>query len=363
MKNIFVICSVVIFCTCVSNPAPNVPQTAVSSGPDELDIAIREVSNYLSSRIQPNSKVVFLNMQSNFPDLSDYILSVLSENAVNDNAFSVVDRQQLDIIRAELNFQLSGEVSDESAQSIGQMLGAQTIVSGTVTKIGALYRLQVKAIAVQTAAIQGQWSRNIPDGVTIAALTVNQSSGTATTSSTTGRTTTSSSTSTPAMSQNAPATSTQAPSQPPNEVVTPLTIGSVVSGNSLAEKFAWLQRSADSHNTYILEVSTNENIAPHTFEYSGAINITIVLRGDGENRTIRLRSNGTMFTVNANVTFILENNITLHGHNGNRGPMVKVNGGTFIMRIGSTITGNTNSSVDIGSDGGGAVYISNSCYA
>jgi len=110
---------------------------------------------------------------SAYPDLSEYILSVLSENAVNDGVFSVVDRQQLDIIRAELNFQYSGDVSDESAQAIGQMLGAQSIVSGTVSKIGALYRLQVKAIQVQTAAVQGQWSKNIPDGSTIAALTQN----------------------------------------------------------------------------------------------------------------------------------------------------------------------------------------------
>jgi hypothetical protein len=87
--------------------------------------------------------------------------------------FSVVDRQQLDVIRAELNFQMSGEVSDESAQSIGQMLGAQSIVSGAVGKIGPLYRVQVKAIEVQTAGVQAQWSRNIPNGATIAALTEN----------------------------------------------------------------------------------------------------------------------------------------------------------------------------------------------
>jgi hypothetical protein len=90
---------------------------------------------------------------------------------VNDGVFSVVDRQQLDTIRAELNFQMSGEVSDESAQSIGQMLGAQSIVSGSVSKIGSLYRIQVKAIEVQSAGVQAQWSRNVPNGATIAALT------------------------------------------------------------------------------------------------------------------------------------------------------------------------------------------------
>jgi len=138
---------------------------------DELDAAIREASIYLNGKVQPGSKAVFLNITSTYPDLSEYILGVLSENAVNDGVFSVVDRQSLDVIRAELNFQYSGNVSDESAQAIGQMLGAQAIVSGTVSKIGALYRLQVKAIEVQTAAIQGQWSKNVPDGSTIAALT------------------------------------------------------------------------------------------------------------------------------------------------------------------------------------------------
>jgi len=89
----------------------------------------------------------------------------------------------------------------------------------------------------------------------------------------------------------------------------------IVPGNSLTDKLAWLQRSADSHNTYILVVSANENIAPCTFEYRGAVNITIIIRGDDTNRTIRLRSNDTMFTVKPNVTFILDNNITLQGEN------------------------------------------------
>ncbi|MDR1030393.1 MAG: DUF1566 domain-containing protein [Treponema sp.] len=158
-----------VLSACGGSPAP---VSAQSTGPaDELDAAIREASTYLNGRVPGNSKAVFLNIKSDYPDLSEYILSVLSENAVNDGVFSVVDRQQLDTIRAELNFQMSGEVSDESAQSIGQMLGAQSIVSGAVSKLGSLYRVQVKAIEVQSAGVQGQWSRNVPNGATIAALT------------------------------------------------------------------------------------------------------------------------------------------------------------------------------------------------
>jgi hypothetical protein len=172
-----------VFSACAAAPPPvaaaqTVPAQPVSP-PDELDAAIREASDYLNGRVPGGSKAVFLNIKSDYPDLSEYILSLLSENAVNDGVFAVVDRQQLDILRAELNFQASGEVSDESAQTIGQMLGAQSIVSGTVSRIGSLYRVQVKAIEVQSAGVQGQWSRNVPNGASIAALTENYSPATA----------------------------------------------------------------------------------------------------------------------------------------------------------------------------------------
>jgi len=63
-------------------------------------------------------------------------LNVLIANAVNDKIFTVVDRAQLEQIRMELNFQVSGEVDDKSALEIGKFLGAQTIVSGVISELG-----------------------------------------------------------------------------------------------------------------------------------------------------------------------------------------------------------------------------------
>jgi len=167
---------------------PTAASGGAINGADELDTAIREASDYLNNRIPQGNKVAFINISGGYPDLADYILGDLSKHGVNDDIFSVVDRTLLDQVRAELNFNWSGEVSDQSAQEIGKMLGAQAIVSGSVRKIGALYRLEVKAIEVQTAAVQGQWNRNIPNGMTIAALTVNTSAGTVAASSGTAAT-------------------------------------------------------------------------------------------------------------------------------------------------------------------------------
>lgn len=128
----------------------------------------------------------------------------------------------------------------------------------------------------------------------------------------------------------------------------------IVPGVTLAAKLDWLVRSAESHNTYIVEVSSDENIAPRSLGYKGAIDITVILKGDDINRTIRLSSHGNMFTVNSDVTFILDRNITLQGHNGNSGSMVYVDGGTFKMNSGATITGNIKASRN---SNGGGVYV------
>lgn len=158
--------------TCASKPSsPDVP---IATGIDDLDAVIRATSDYLNGRLPGGIKLVFLNFQSQWPDLSEYVIDGLIENTVNDGMFTAVDRQNLALIQQEMNFQFSGEVSDESAQAIGKMLGAQTIVSGAISQIGNSYRLRVRAIGVETAEIQGQFNRDITTSARLGALTANR---------------------------------------------------------------------------------------------------------------------------------------------------------------------------------------------
>jgi hypothetical protein len=158
---IIVICSLLfVLCTCASVPA----------GPDDLDIAIRDASDYLSDNLPKGNKIVILNIQSDHASLSEYIIDELIANAVNDKNFSIVDRAQLEAIRTELNFQMSGEVDEETAIGIGKFLGAQTIVSGRVSNLADRHRMIIRALDVQTAEVQGQYNRNINTSRTISAL-------------------------------------------------------------------------------------------------------------------------------------------------------------------------------------------------
>ena len=145
---------------------------------DELDIAIREASNYLNNNIPQGSKLVILNVESEYPALSEYIIDELISNTVNDRVFTVVDRTNIALIQQETSFQMSGEVSDETAVSIGQMLGAQIIVSGAVSQIGDRFRLRVRALDVTTAQILGQFNRNVGSGQTTMTALINRNTNT-----------------------------------------------------------------------------------------------------------------------------------------------------------------------------------------
>jgi len=172
-KKIALFLMIILLSSCGGSPAP-----ASSGTPaDEIDIAVRETSDYLNKQLSPGYKLMILNIQSDFPALSEYIIDELIANTVNDRVFSMVDRQQLNVIRAELDFQLSGEVDDATAQTLGRMAGAQIIISGAISKIGDLYRLRIRALNVQTAGIEGQFNRNIPDSPTVAALAKSRATG------------------------------------------------------------------------------------------------------------------------------------------------------------------------------------------
>jgi len=137
---------------------------------NELDLAIREASDHLNQNIPSGNKVVFLNIESTSNELSNYIIDELVANAVRDKNFTVVDRKEIDAIREEQNLQLSGQVSDATAVRIGQIFGANTIVSGRVSTMGEGYRISARAVDVQSTEVIAQFNKNIETSPTINAL-------------------------------------------------------------------------------------------------------------------------------------------------------------------------------------------------
>jgi TolB-like protein len=139
--------------------------------------AFNTVLTYLTERIEAGATVAVLNFQSDYPNLSEYMIDDITSSLVNTDRYTIVDRRSLEVLAQEMAFQLSGEVSDETALSIGRRLGAQTVISGAITYLGEFYRLRVQAIEVETARIQGSQTLTIQPNRLLATLTGNSFSG------------------------------------------------------------------------------------------------------------------------------------------------------------------------------------------
>jgi TolB-like protein len=132
-----------------------------SNSPVPLDSAIEEAAKNMDARIAAQSKIALISFNSPSAMFSEYVLEELTANLVNSGHLIVVDRKEIDLIRGELNFQYSGDVDDNSMQELGRMLGAQSIVSGSLTNIGGTYRIVIRVLNVQTAAVEVQYRTNI----------------------------------------------------------------------------------------------------------------------------------------------------------------------------------------------------------
>jgi hypothetical protein len=128
-----------------------------------FDMAIRYTLAYLTARIPPNSTVVVLNIQSDYPNLSAYFVDEITSSLVSMNVFTIVDRGRLELLQQEMNFQLSGEVDDETAQAIGKEVGAQTIISGAVYITDSFYRMRIQTSVVGTARIYSRIENIAPN--------------------------------------------------------------------------------------------------------------------------------------------------------------------------------------------------------
>ena len=82
--------------------------------------------------------------------------SKLRSEAVKSKLFDVIDRGNMDAILKEQSFQLSGCTTGECVVEIGQLLGVQKIISGTVGKFGSIYIINISLTNIETGKIEKQ---------------------------------------------------------------------------------------------------------------------------------------------------------------------------------------------------------------
>jgi TolB-like protein len=126
-----------------------------------LDQAVQSSAQTIDTRLPKGAKTAVLTFTSASQAFSDYIIDEIATALSTSRNIQVIDRQHTAAIRKEFNIQFSGDVSDAEVKKVGQQLGAQYVVTGSLVDIGNAYRFRVAAINIETAVREGASSLNI----------------------------------------------------------------------------------------------------------------------------------------------------------------------------------------------------------
>jgi len=111
-------------------------------------LAINEVQNVLPA----NPRLWIYNNAAANQNLANDIIDNMIFTFIK-NGVSVVERQMIDMVLSEQNFQLSGNVSDDEIVSIGNLAGANTVVIAGITGAGAARRFHIRVLDIRTGTV------------------------------------------------------------------------------------------------------------------------------------------------------------------------------------------------------------------
>jgi len=111
------------------------------------------ISAKLMNTLPAGASIAVLSVESRDPQEASYVISELEYAFVNSGKFQIASRSSIDAVMKEQNFQVSGNVSDADAVSLGRLSGASIVITGNVNRTSTTNTLAVRAIDVQTAQI------------------------------------------------------------------------------------------------------------------------------------------------------------------------------------------------------------------
>jgi len=138
-----------------------------------LDNAVRNAAWGLSPGIDGNSRVAVLAIQADSVRMSDYLIdemTVALTGLQGVQGFTVMARSQVNQLVGGLPFSPSDSIDGAMAQSIGRVLGAQFVVTGSFESIAGFFRFRAQVIEVETANVRGIHTADVQNDGLVAYL-------------------------------------------------------------------------------------------------------------------------------------------------------------------------------------------------
>jgi len=165
--SVFLSCILLCLTACPGIPSVKTPSSAQTGSSSETSVgvpasenaqtlteALIKSSRVISESLDSGASIAIISIASVDLFEAEYALEELTIHLVNSRKFRVVDRRNLDVIRAEQQFHLSGEVDDDTAVSIGHLIGAAYVITGGISPWGQANYLRLRVIDVETGQIK-----------------------------------------------------------------------------------------------------------------------------------------------------------------------------------------------------------------
>jgi len=128
---------------------------------------IKSLSTAMAEEITKSGKksiavVDFTDLQGNVTELGRFIAEEFSVALAGvGKGFEVVDRTHLKTLLQEHKLAITGVIDPTTAKKLGQVIGVEVLVIGTITPFSDYIRLSIKALVTDTAKIIGASSKDI----------------------------------------------------------------------------------------------------------------------------------------------------------------------------------------------------------
>lgn len=150
------------------------PQSFAAS---DLESGVKDMAEQISKNMTSGNKkkvaiVDFSDLDGNVPVLGQFLAEELITQLfmISPGQFEVVERRQLLKLENELILSQAGFIEEKSIKKMGQVLGVDAIVTGSITDLGNTVKVNARLIGVESAKVFAVAATNIPKVGTVAEL-------------------------------------------------------------------------------------------------------------------------------------------------------------------------------------------------
>jgi len=127
-------------------------------------------SSFNQSNVQKIAVIEFADLEGNVTQLGRFIAEELITRIFTSGKFEVVERNLLQKVLEEQQLGMTGYIDQQTAISLGQILGVEAIITGSLTDLGKNVKINARLISTETGSVFAVASVNVLKDSTIKLL-------------------------------------------------------------------------------------------------------------------------------------------------------------------------------------------------